>query len=87
MTLDELRAKLDELGEQLPGATPIVQSIDAEGNGFGPLAEVTIGMYDEKGYGMDAYYMTEEERLSEPDPDEHFSAPERAVKSLFFWPV
>lgn len=71
MTVDDLRAVLDNL----PGYLPVILPADAEGNGHSPAAQATIG-----------YYMPtstyEGERYDLDDP-----VPVNAHKALFIEPT
>jgi hypothetical protein len=86
MTLAELRRQLLEL-QHLPDTTLVVLAKDAEGNGFSPAVEAIPGMYLAETTWSGEHYQTEEQRLSEPDPDEYSAAPDDAVLAVFLWPT
>lgn len=85
MTLDELRAALDALN--LPGDTIVVMAKDREGNGLSPADAVEAGMYFAETTWSGERYLTEEQRLAEPDPDDYYPAPDDAVPAVFLWPT
>jgi hypothetical protein len=85
MTLAELRAQLAAL--DLPDDTLVVLAKDAEGNGHSPLVEVEHAMYLAESTWSGERYLTEAQRLAEPDPDEYSEAPDAAVPAVFLWPT
>lgn len=84
MTLDDLRAQLQELAH-LPGDTLVVLAKDAEGNGYSPLSTVDHAMYAAYNTWSGEHYASPETRAAEPD--EWDEAPDDAVPALFLWPV
>lgn len=85
MTLAELRAQLEAL--DLPGDTIVVLAKDGEGNGFSPAVEAEHAMYWADTTWSGERYLTEEQRLAETDPDDHYEAPDDAVPAVFLWPT
>jgi len=87
MTKDELIRLLTEDLSDLPGETVIILSKDAEGNGFSPLTEGYVGLYEATSTWSGDAYMTDEQREETGEPDEYFAAPDTAVEAIVLWPV
>lgn len=85
MTKDELIRELQE--SSAPGDTVIVMSKDAEGNGYSPLADLSLGMYDAECTWAGEVYMTDEARENTGIPDEYSAAPDTAVLAIVLGPV
>jgi len=83
LTVADLQAAL----ALLPSDMLVVLAKDGEGNGFSPLAATESALYLAENTWSGEFYMTEDDRQGQEDPDEYSEAPADAVPALFLWPV